>query len=480
MTVPKEYFEDHITKGVARGTLRHLFRNRFCIVNLPVGFGKTDIAVMTAMGLAKMNHGELQVAVIAPKSKRLDKSFDDALDSASKYYHVKLTRLPVNKQAVGTFAGLTRMSKKPKEWRAFAQAIIDKPTMFILDETHMTLRDSTSKTSKHFKALLDAVDRAGGFAKVTGLTATPFDKSILDGIGYLVFNGNYNSRTAFYREEVPTYKNAYARGLTQRELEAQIVDNKYIIHKEMFTDIRKVVRQLREIIYSPDAPRDFHIPKNKLLDYPVSLANNTLADLKLYDKMRRDKAFGSPTEARVTILNAMATDPNLLHQVVRLAKKDQTKLPLIFYQYDVQLEALKNAFAKFGHPIYQINGHSHSYFDGKIDPKGVVFIQYTSGATAFEAKLSNTSIYYVLPDSAINFSQSLGRNARRGQELDIVDNYIMMPMNEKQEMPFDFYKQYNRIKNKTVQNQRFLKAFITPWGMYEKPSTKKKVKPDVS
>lgn len=473
MTVPKEYFEDHITKGVARGTLRHLMHNRFCIVNLPVGYGKTNISVMTAMGLAKMHHNEMQIAVIAPKSKRLDKSFDDALASVSDYYHVKLTRLPVNKQAVGTFAGLTRMSKNTKEWRAFAQAIIDKPTMFILDETHMTLRDSTTKTSKSFKRLLDVVDRAGGFAKVTGLTATPFDKSILDGIGYLVFNGNYNSRSAFYRQEVPAYANAYARGLTQRDLEAQIVDGKYIIHKEMFVDIMKIVRQLRQILYSPDAPRDFHIPQNKLIDYPVSLTNDTLSNLKLYEKMKRDKAFGSPTEARVTILNTMATDPNILENVVKLAQDQTHKLPLIFYQYDVQLDALKEAFAGTGIPSYQINGHSHSYFDKDIDTNGVVFIQYTSGATAFEAKSSNTSIYYVLPDSAINFSQSLGRNARRGQALDIVNNYIVMPMNDKNRAPFDYYKQYNRIKNKTVQNQRFLKAFQTPWGMYEKPSKKK-------
>lgn len=474
MVVPKEYFEDHITKGVARGTLRHLAHNRFCIVNLPVGYGKTNISVMTAMGFAKMHGGELQVAVIAPKSKRLDKSFDDALASASDYYNVKLTRLPVNKQAVGTFAGLTRMSKKTDEWRAFAQAIIDKPTMFILDETHMTLRDSTSKTSKSFKHLLDIVDRAGGFVKVTGLTATPFDKSILDGIGYLVFNGNYNSRTAFYRINVPAYANAHARGLTQRDLEAQIVDNKYVIHKEMFIDIMKIIRELRGIIYAPDAPRDFHIPKNKLIDLPISLTNETLENLKLYDKMRRDKAFGSPTEARVTILNAMATDKNLLENVVALAQKNENKLPLIFYQYDVQLEALKDAFAGTGIPIYQINGHSHSYFDQDIDTKGVVFIQYTSGATAFEAKKSNTSIYYVLPDSAINFSQSLGRNARRGQALDIVNNYIMMPMNARNKPPYEYYKQYNRIKNKTVQNQRFLKAFITPWGTYEKPSNQQK------
>ena len=119
-----------------------------------------------------------------------------------------------------------------------------------------------------------------------------------------------------------------------------------------------------------------------------------------------------------------------------------------------------------------MNGHSQSYFELN-DGESAVFVQYLSGAAAFESKTSNSSIYLDLPSSSINFQQSLGRNARRGQDVDVVMNYIIVPRLESGPIAY-FEKNYNRVVNKAHWNARFEKTFVTPWGRWGETKIKTK------
>lgn len=485
--IPREYFDDEITVGTARGTLRHLRHSRFSIVRLPVGYGKTLIAVLTAVGIAKQNGGVVQIGVIAPQAKRLDKSFDDALDSASAYFGVTFKRLLINGEETGTFAGLsrelsgaklidTKTSTVNQQRYARRKAIKDKaneiaqtPTVFILDETHMTLRDSTGVTSKSFTALLNMVDKAGGYVKVVGLTATPFDKSILDTIGYLVFNGNYNSREEFYTREVVDYKALKMQGLTHEDIELKLVGRDFKIRPNQFINLNRVIEQAKKIIYSPRAPKNFHIPTNKITTLKVPLSEEGLNRLDYLKQVASDDGFSSKTEERLEFIKAMTTDKAMINLALRIAKSDKIKQPLFFYQFNVQRDALAEALDAENIQYLQVNGSSHSYFTD-FDETLPVLVQYGSGATAFEAKLSNTSVYLGLPDSSINFDQSLGRNARRGQAMDVITNYILAPQGRTGRNVPQFTKQYTRIKNKMTQNAIFLANFETDWGTFENPS----------
>ena len=487
MTVPLEYFNDEVTMGVSRGTLRHLKYSRFCIVRLPVGYGKTLVAVLTAVGIAKQHNNVVQIGVIAPKAKRLDKSFTDALASASEYFGVTFKTLLINNEEVGTFAGLSRelggtngidkdeLASMPAEKirnlrrkaiRNKAKAIAQEPTVFILDETHMTLRDSTTVTSKSFTAMLNQVDRAGGFVKVIGLTATPFDKSILDTIGYLVFNGNYNSRENFYTREVIDYKQM-KRDKTQDEIESMLVNYKFKINYNRFVDPQRIIDQARRIIYNPRAPKNFHIPENKIHLVKVPLDETAKAELKKLRKLEKADLFASATEKRNAFITTMTVNDAMQAMVRRIIKSDQFKQPLFFYQFNTQRDALTEIMQAEGVPYAEVNGLSHSYFNEETDETMPVIVQYGSGATAFEAKTSNTSIYYGLPDSSINFDQSLGRNARRGQAMDVIHNYILEPIDASGKPVAQFKRQYQRIVDKVTQNGVFLKLFETQWGQFE-------------
>ena len=55
--LPKEYFEDPLTEGVAFGAFEHVLDNRFTLLKLPVGYGKTIIAMQVANRLAR--HGKI-------------------------------------------------------------------------------------------------------------------------------------------------------------------------------------------------------------------------------------------------------------------------------------------------------------------------------------------------------------------------------------------------------------------------------------
>ena len=464
--LPKEYFEDSLAQGVAFGTLQHVVHNRFTLLKLDVGYGKTVISMLVAKALAALQGGTLQIMVIAPKAKRLDKSFNEAIESTEKYYGVKLNIVPINGQEIGTFAGLNTMKKKPDMWKAFQQQLFKTPTLLILDETHMQLRNPTGLANKTFVKLFKEIKKHNSSLKILGLTATPFDTSILDTVGYLVLNGDYTSRTAYYRQEVSGYTQAYQKGLHQRDIENMIVDGEYKIHKDMFNDIHRVLNKLKQIIYAPEAPRTFHIPENTFKTLQVNLSSNGTQELRRIERLESMGAYSDNGTKTTDYVTALTTDINILDTVVSLVENPKNSQPLIFYQLNVTRQALIDRFTELGIDFYEVNGHSQSYFK-ENDGKSPVIVQYLSGAAAFESKTSNTSIYLDLPTSAINFQQSLGRNARRGQDVDVVTNYIIEPLKDNGRQVQWFKKSYNRIVNKTRWNQKFEKTFITPWGQFD-------------
>ena len=184
--------------------------------------------------------------------------------------------------------------------------------------------------------------------------------------------------------------------------------------------------------------------------------------------MDRQRAYSDNTTKCVDYVKTLTTDENVTDTVIRLCRKRDVNQPLVFYNFDVTLEGLKKKFAGQGMKWFEVNGHSSSYFS-ENDGKSPVFVQYQSGATAFESKSSNASIYLDLPASDINYQQSLGRNTRRGQNVETVINYIIRPYEIKNGCPVAVLyaeKQYNRIVSKNRWNKLFENVFVTKWGTF--------------
>lgn len=467
--LPKEYFDDPLTEGVAFGAFEHVLDNRFTLLKLPVGYGKTVIAMQVANRLAR--HGKIQIMIIAPKAKRLDKSFNEAIESCEKYYGLEMKIVKINNQEIGTFAGLNVMkTRKPELWKEFIEELKKENTLLILDETHMQLRDTTKTANQNFRGIFRTLaEESDKELKILGLTATPFDMSILDTVGYLVLNGDYTSRNDFYKREIVDYEKYLQRGLDMTDINRKIVDQEFRIHFESFVDKARVLEKTSKIIYAPDAPKNFHIPENEFEDVKVRLSDEGLEKLAHIEKLDRQKAYSDNTTKCVDYARVLTADKNVLEKVIELCRSPKTEQPLIFYNFDVTLQGLKDEFDKLNMKYFEINGHSSSYFE-ENDGKSPVFIQYLSGAVAFESKTSNASIYLDLPVSDINYQQSLGRNTRRGQNVDTVTNYIIRPEKESGTtnvlVPYA-KRQYDRIISKNKWNKVFEDIFVTRWGKYD-------------
>lgn len=462
--IPKEYFNDKVSLGVAKGTLCHLEKNRFVLVGLGVGYGKTIMSILVAMNLRDTLDKEVQIAIFSTKAKRLDESFSVLVDSVDEYFDIFLRTVRVNGQQVGTFTGFTRSVRKTEQLEMLLEEFAKKPTLIILDETHMTLRDATSRTSTEFKKFFNRLKKMNAYVKIAGFTATPIDNP-LDIVGYLVMNGDYKSRTDFFRNEIINYSLARKKGLTHRDMENLLLNEDQTLNKAFFIDYDRVIEKFSKIIYLPDAPRDFHIPKNKIIEQKYKISEDGWMDLEHFRKMEKQKAFPDKTTQRNKVIEIATTDSNALHAVLEICADEHTKVPLIFYQFNNQRDALRNLFSDLDIGYSEINAEKQTYFK-ESKTNQAVLVQYKSGAVAFESKESNTSIYLGLPESAIIFDQSFGRNTRRDQQVDYVNNYILLPEDSTGKILPEYERDYAKLKNKIKINKDFLSQFKTDWGIF--------------
>ena len=89
---------------------------------------------------------------------------------------------------------------------------------------------------------------------------------------------------------------------------------------------------------------------------------------------------------------------------------------VIFYNYNVELEMLKQVLDKLKRPYSQYNGTSKDLkvFKGKYN--GVVLAHYKSASTGInDFVIANVTIYNSMPLESINYEQSKARTDRYGQ-----------------------------------------------------------------
>jgi len=80
--LPKEYFDDPLTEGVAFGAFEHVLDNRFTLLKLPVGYGKTVIAMQVAK-LIRSLHNQTR------KEVWNDERFGAICQKAVRLHHIK-------------------------------------------------------------------------------------------------------------------------------------------------------------------------------------------------------------------------------------------------------------------------------------------------------------------------------------------------------------------------------------------------------
>ena len=89
---------------------------------------------------------------------------------------------------------------------------------------------------------------------------------------------------------------------------------------------------------------------------------------------------------------------------------------VVFYNFDVELEAMQRQLVKYGRPVSVLNGKRHDLKAFRENSDGVVFVQYQAGAMGVNLQEAQYTVYFSPPLASSLFEQSKKRIHRVGQD----------------------------------------------------------------
>lgn len=89
---------------------------------------------------------------------------------------------------------------------------------------------------------------------------------------------------------------------------------------------------------------------------------------------------------------------------------------VVFYNFDVELEAMQERLGKYERPMSVLNGKRHDLKAFRENGDGIVFVQYQAGAMGVNLQEAQYMVYFSPPLASSLFEQSKKRIHRVGQD----------------------------------------------------------------
>lgn len=426
-------FSEPNTRNIAIKLYERFMKNDYSYQTLTLftGFGKTAISVATAGIFAVKYKQDINVFIIAPKTKLEDNSWEWTVEEYNKIAKYKLNILDqTTPQGLLVAKKNDKLRKKDikamrptrqkelkflKNWK---EQIKEKPTVVLVDE----VQDMKNPTAKTSKALMDLLSSSSDVRGI-GLSATPMPNGILDdGIAYLVYNNFYKNQSDFRNQHIPP--NMY-----DKYFRPNVYTKDHEIDPNRFYELDLFLSRIRETTFVPDVVVDFDIPNQRLHTLPYDLAKNTIDDIYTMSKHYKERRYDSHMAYLADIRRAISSDKHHAEKLVSVIKEYPNTQPLIFYETNQQLETIENSLKQINMPYRKINGQSDSDKVDEIDETDTnqaIVIQYKSGGKAIEFKNSFLTIFYGLVYSWGDIKQAMGRNIRRGMPKDSYVNQVFL------------------------------------------------------
>lgn len=444
-TINKIDFEDNTTANVANTLYERFKNNRFQVLNMFTGHGKTAIAVKMVGLLAEELQTDVNLFLIATKSKLAEKSWDATVKQYNETHQYKVILaekstpqgvLVADKNDDYTKAELKELEeiehrniKRMKFLKKWIKKYKDLPTVIVVDEVQK-FKNPTSKQSKAFTKLMKYM------AKGIGLSATPMTNGkIQDGVSYLVYNGIYNSKNAFLKENIPAWvpKDKYYRPM--------VTFPNGDINPTLFNDVEKFDNDIKRTIFTPVVPQNFDLPDTESFTYMYDLSEKGAQQLADCARNYRKRKYDNYMQYLSDNSSVIGQDISHARMLAKCLLQFKPKQPLIFYSNNRELEAIEFTLQKLNMNYSLVNGSNSISKVDKSNLNQAIVLQYVSGSEAVEFPESDLTIFYGLTYSWEMTKQAMGRNVRRGYNHKV--NQIMLVCT----VPHDAHV-YERLMNK--------------------------------
>ena len=219
------------------------------------------------------------------------------------------------------------------------------------------------------------------------LSATPGD-TWMDYIPVFVAKGFYKNKTEFLREHV-----IFSRFAKYPKVERYIA-------------VQKLVRYKNSILV--DMPYERHTTRHLInvhVDYDEAIFKRVVNDRWNIYKERPLRDVGELFSVMRRVVNS---DPSRVMAVQKLM--EQHPRLIVFYNFDYELEMLRELSAETNIAFAEWNGHKHEPIPDT--DRWVYFVQYTAGAEGWNCISTNAVAFYSLNYSWRIFEQCQGRIER--------------------------------------------------------------------
>lgn len=216
------------------------------------------------------------------------------------------------------------------------------------------------------------------------LSATPGD-TWSDYIPVFIANGFYKNRTEFNEMHV-----VYSRFTTYPKI-------------DKFVNLKRLMR-LRDLILV-DMDYDKHTVVHKEYihcDYDKAKYKDLMVNRWNYEK---DKPIENASELCYELRKISNANEDRLNKVMDISSKHNRVI--IFYNFDYELDLLKDLFKDTDFEVAEWNGHKHQEIPEA--PKWIYLVQYTAGAEGWNCIKTDTIIFFSQNYSYKVLTQAMGR-----------------------------------------------------------------------
>lgn len=216
------------------------------------------------------------------------------------------------------------------------------------------------------------------------LSATPGD-NWMDYVPVFLANGFFRNRTEFEYEHCK-----FSRYCSYKKVD------KYL-------NVRRLVRLRDKILVDMDYHKNTiaHI-KDVFVDYDAKMYKDTMVNRW---SVYKEKPIENVSELCYELRRISNSHPSRLNKVMDISK-EKGKV-IIFYNYDYELELLKDLFANTEFEVAEWNGHKHQEIPNSSC--WAYLVQYTAGAEGWNCVKTDTIIFYSQNYSYKIMAQAMGR-----------------------------------------------------------------------